>query len=339
MIELLESQMEIVNTCMVDFISMDLFEQLSPRMQEELLSLEEETLVLLPALLQDQGLELPSSCPQLSSVISELRDCKLEHLGLLTELPQSLSDYTELTSLSNWDKIMPPKKTHEVDLMSRFISNSLSDQHGVTSIVDLGSGKAYLSHVLNSLYDIPVLAIDGKTSNTKGAELRNKNLQSKWGILSARASDRARGETPTNRRSRAKNTGESRSVFPAPLTQASMVTITKYVEESSDLRPLVEQHLPGESERLGIVGLHTCGDLASSSVMTFIHTEKARFLCNVGCCYNHLTSQGFPLSNHLSQRQFKVILAPTLINIQYCLITAATKPSKVGRAALGKTGK
>merc|ERR1712227_302737 len=101
--------MEIVNTCMVDFISMDLFKQLSPTMQEELLSLEEETLVLLPALLHDQGLELPSSCPLLSSVILELRDCKLEHLGLLTELPQSLSDDSELTSLSNWDKIMPPK--------------------------------------------------------------------------------------------------------------------------------------------------------------------------------------------------------------------------------------
>ena len=213
------------------------------------------------------------------------------------------------SSLCNWDRIMTEKKTHEVDRMSQWISNSVSRQT-LSSIVDLGSGKAYLSQVLNSLHKIPVLAIDGKASNTKGADTRSKHLQSKWSSLSLRASERADGGIPSSMKSRARDKQKikpsERKEEKSKSALASLVTLTKFVEESSDLGHLVEEHLPGQSERLGIVGLHTCGDLAPTSIRTFLHTDRARLLCNVGCCYNHLTSLGFPLSNYLQLSKFKV---------------------------------
>ena len=166
--------------------------------------------------------------------------------------------------------------------------------------------------MLNSLHNIPVLAIDGKASNTKGANTRTKNLQSKWSSLSLRASERADGGIPSSMKSRARDKqkkglsdSDREGDKPKPVP-ASLVTLTKFVEESSDLAHLVEEHLPGQSDRLGIVGLHTCGDLAPTSIRTFLHTEKARLLCNVGCCYNHLTSLGFPLSKYLQLSKFQV---------------------------------
>ena len=164
--------------------------------------------------------------------------------------------------------------------------------------------------MLNSLHNIPVLAIDGKASNTKGADTRTRNLQSKWSSLSLRASERAGGGIPSSMKSRARNKDRTqpsaRGDAKCQSVPASLVTLTMFVEESSDLGDLVEQLLPGRSGRLGVVGLHTCGDLAPTSINTFLHTQNARLLCNVGCCYNHLTSRGFPLSHYLQERKFKV---------------------------------
>ena len=45
----------------------------------------------------------------------------------------------------------------------------------------------------------------------------------------------------------------------------------------------------------GIVGLHTCGDLACSALRAFATAPEARAVCVVGCCYHHITegsSQG-----------------------------------------------
>lgn len=39
----------------------------------------------------------------------------------------------------------------------------------------------------------------------------------------------------------------------------------------------------------GVVGLHTCGDLASTSLRVFAQVPSARLVCVVGCCYHHIT--------------------------------------------------
>ena len=316
MIGLLESRMEICDTCMVDFITLNLFGLLPQPLQEELYTLETDSLVLLPALLHDEvSLTKFSHCPELMSTVTLLRERKMEAMDLVSEPGPDRG--ARLTSLTNWDKIMSAKKTHEVDQMSGYLSRLVS-QHNISSLVDLGSGKAYLSQVLSSLHNIPVLAVDGRDTNTRGADLRSSNLQSKWAGLTQRASERAAGDTPSNRRTRNKVGGDRSSPGLADRSteQARLVTITRFVERGEDISPLVQDQLGGESERIGIVGLHTCGDLASSSLVTFLHTEKAKLLCNVGCCYNHLSSQGFPLSQFLATKQFKVII---IYNIDYSL--------------------
>lgn len=59
--------------------------------------------------------------------------------------------------------------------------------------------------------------------------------------------------------------------------------------------------LVDETSLLGLVGLHTCGNLASSSLRLFVANPRVHFLCNVGCCY-HLLEEEFS-RNTYNQRK------------------------------------
>lgn len=52
-----------------------------------------------------------------------------------------------------------------------------------------------------------------------------------------------------------------------------------------------------ERSLLGLVGLHTCGNLASSSLRLFVANPRVNLLCNVGCCY-HLLEEEFSINTY-----------------------------------------
>lgn len=72
-----------------------------------------------------------------------------------------------------------------------------------------------------------------------------------------------------------------------------------------------------------MVGLHTCGDLAPSMLRIFQSNPSMHCLCNVGCCYHHVTEEfakkdewdrehsgvkmgssfGFPMSDYLREKK------------------------------------
>ena len=74
---------------------------------------------------------------------------------------------------------------------------------------------------------------------------------------------------------------------------------TKYQEQHSPLADTV--CMVNDMSVLGLVGLHTCGNLASSSLRLFIANPKVNFLCNVGCCY-HLLEEEYS-RNTFNQRK------------------------------------
>jgi len=253
---------------------------------------------------------------------------------------------SETSMLDFWDKIMSEKKTHEVCQMTKFVSKKVKEKD-IGCLVDLGSGKAYLSQVLATMHNIPVLAIDSKEGNTKGAEIRDKNLKTKWEGLRIRAQERMEGKSPLNRKKRGKiennlemgvtsTVEESESAGDSKTSENLLVTLTQFVEEGSDIGDLVKKHFPGKSDNFGLIGLHTCGDLAPTSLRTFLSSPGARFLCNVGCCYNHLTednlstTQGFPLSHHLQTKKFKLGRSARMLAVQPLdrLATSNTLPNK-----------
>ncbi|KAM9072120.1 putative methyltransferase-like protein 25 isoform 2-T4 [Megaptera novaeangliae] len=84
------------------------------------------------------------------------------------------------------DEFMNLKKSHEVQAMSELIS-SIADYCGIKQIIDLGSGKGYLSSFLSLKYGLKVYGIDSSNTNTHGAEERNRKLKKHWKVYRRRS--------------------------------------------------------------------------------------------------------------------------------------------------------
>jgi hypothetical protein len=333
LVTLLTPQLGLVSTCMVDMIELDLFSMLPMSVQTELLSMTEDQLGKLPTLLFSAR-DISEQAPQVDSMLDQLRNHSMEALGLVRDIK-----YDEDPSmLEFWDKIMSEKKTHEVCEMTKFVARDVRDCD-ISCLVDLGSGKAYLSQVLATLHSIPVLAIDSQEGNTRGAEIREKNLKTKWEGLKVRAVDRMEGKSPSNRKKRVKKTksdevlaGEKQKSEDVEISDKKLIALTQFVEEGSDLGDLVEKHFPGKGDNFGLIGLHTCGNLASTSLRSFLSSPGCKFICNVGCCYNHLTedNKGFPLSKHLQSQHFTLVRLARMLAVQPLdrLATSNTLPNK-----------
>ncbi|XP_060233958.1 probable methyltransferase-like protein 25 isoform X2 [Meriones unguiculatus] len=76
-------------------------------------------------------------------------------------------------------QFMNTKKSHEVQAMSELIS-SIADYCGLKQIIDVGSGKGYLSSFLSLKYGLNVYGIDSSNTNTHGAKERNRKLKKHW---------------------------------------------------------------------------------------------------------------------------------------------------------------
>ncbi|XP_063567586.1 probable methyltransferase-like protein 25 isoform X5 [Pongo abelii] len=83
-------------------------------------------------------------------------------------------------------EFMNMKKSHEVQAMSELIS-SIADYYGIKQVIDLGSGKGYLSSFLSLKYGLKVYGIDSSNTNTHGAEERNRKLKKYWKLCHAQS--------------------------------------------------------------------------------------------------------------------------------------------------------
>lgn len=110
----------------------------------------------------------------------------LQNLGVCTPFEQLLvalrGNQTQKTGENvKPDEFMNLKKSHEVQAMSELIS-SIADYYGIKQVIDLGSGKGYLSSFLSLKYGLKVYGIDSSNTNTHGAQERNRKLKKHWKI-------------------------------------------------------------------------------------------------------------------------------------------------------------
>ncbi|KAJ8245392.1 hypothetical protein GJAV_G00270260 [Gymnothorax javanicus] len=347
-------------------------------------------------------------CVPRSAVLQKLRD----HHNVLPTAEDAVLEPEEF---------MNSKKSHEVQIMSELVGN-LAQHCGVRQVVDVGSGKGYLCSYLSLRYGLQVYGIDSSSTNTHGAQERNRKLQKysrvyqrhrKAGtavtgaaegekeqsvqgvreqlweerdqpVQRAREQQQKEGELSTQggEREEVLAQGELKSctgVRPSQHqdTEKQEVPVAMVLSEdvggvSSDLEcpspflgalspELVEQPRPRvppaqlsaeererrkrenmDRKRRGhedslyspltsyitphtelrdlithleealLVGLHTCGDLAPSTLRMFTAKPELRAVCSVGCCYHLLSEEfdpsrtesssiqwGFPMSAHL----------------------------------------
>ena len=188
--DFLAEHSDLISGCMVDFITKDIFEQSWTRNQtlrDELASLSDEDLCDLPTKFHEfcdknkSGSKQSKSRSALDELLKKMSDHMLDALGVVSS-DQNLfleSNNDKYKLLEHFDRFMSEKKMHEVVVMARVVS-TLSADLGIGGLVDVGSGKAYLSQVVAVLpenHDLCVLAIDSSSGNQRGAEKRSANLE------------------------------------------------------------------------------------------------------------------------------------------------------------------
>uniref|UniRef100_A0A8C7ZJN5 Methyltransferase like 25 n=1 Tax=Oryzias sinensis TaxID=183150 RepID=A0A8C7ZJN5_9TELE len=311
----------------------------------------------------------------------------------LLELKGNWSESTvlpEIVTELEADEFMNSKKSHEVQSMSEVVAG-LARHSGVKQVIDVGSGKGYLSSFLSLQYGLQVYGIDSSSTNTHGAQERNRKLKKFSRVYQKQAkAGRTRGEATAQRGSAkvepelkededalcvdaSRNESQEEEGVPiissspaagrqtelspdseelflsalsadvlepaSPRVPSSQLSdeekerrkrenverkaqsrrdgasdvfspLTSYVTAETELRELIT-----ELEDAVVVGLHTCGNLAPSTLRMFVAKPELAAVCSVGCCYHLLSEEfdpagpesldrscGFPLSQYLHDR-------------------------------------
>lgn len=291
------------------------------------------------------------------------------------------------------DEFMNSKKSHEVQSMSEVVAY-LARGCQVKQVIDVGSGKGYLSSFLSMQYGLQVYGIDSSITNTHGAQERNRKLkkfskayQKHSKTSTAQKEDISQKNLEENK---PQNTSQSEqktvkrrdmpevhdltnaltnaldrhfepdtankdstddfflSALSLDLTQTTSLRVppnqlssverdrrkrenlerkaqnrtshsntlfsplTSFVTAETELQELIS-----ELKSAVLVGLHTCGDLAPSSLRMFVAKAELAAVCSVGCCYHLLSEEfdptaqeglqsvcGFPLSQYLRDQSW-----------------------------------
>ncbi|XP_074914198.1 putative methyltransferase-like protein 25 isoform X2 [Buteo buteo] len=112
----------------------------------------------------------------------------LSSLGVCTPLEdvlEALRGDNQGTTGIKTDEFMNNKKSHEVQVMSELVDN-IANYCGIKQVIDIGSGKGYLSSFLSMQYNLKVYGIDSSNSNTNGAHERNRKLKKHWRAYQSR---------------------------------------------------------------------------------------------------------------------------------------------------------
>lgn len=231
-----------------------------------------------------------------------LKNCPNVCLNINDLQKELLLKGTEELSQLKMNVFMSSKKSHEVEVMSS-VCAKIHLASKTSHLVDIGDGKGYLSSFLSLHYKIPVLGVDASEVNTDGAVKRVQRLSKVWNSL-------------TNENNVRKSKQTSSDLYKQT---------TMFVDENINIKKLISHIFLNTPKSIGLVGLHTCGDLSASSIKVFIADDDIKTLCNVGCCYHFikehfegydLNQYGFPLSNYLQSKHIIIGRAARMIAAQ-----------------------
>lgn len=181
-------------------------------------------------------------------------------------------------------KHVKTKKRYEIEKIAKIL-NECTSKTNCTCVVDIGAGVGHLSRVLAFKYGLNVICIEQDSTLTNQAKKYDNELSASMEKYKFAYSGKIDHVSMTVN---ANNSGE----------QVINDLITNFANGS--VKKL-------KTEEFGLIGLHPCGDLATTLLRLYSSCEKAKFICIVGCCYMKLTLRndennlkGFPMSKHVS---------------------------------------
>ncbi|XP_064627763.1 probable methyltransferase-like protein 25 [Lineus longissimus] len=203
-LSVLEPYLSLLNAHNTDFISHSHWENfIDKNIAEEVLKLTNDELIRLPSgtIFQrpsssdnssrdsartSELVTLAARTPRwphehLEDFLTSIAACTLPNLGIEISL-ETLIESCLIPLEGNAVSIhhyMSKKKCHEVDIMAEICAR-LARYMDINEVVDVGSGKGYLSSRMALMYGLKVIGVDASQSFTNSANKRNENLGKRW---------------------------------------------------------------------------------------------------------------------------------------------------------------
>ncbi|GIY39926.1 protein RRNAD1 [Caerostris darwini] len=203
-----------------------------------------------------------------TSLTSFLLQC--HQLGNFRFPPKNMQDFQKHVRKSNYMPMkVPLKKQFQIEVMASLI-NKVCQNVNCNSILDIGSGLGYLDQILHHCYNHRCIGLDSSLKYTIAAQNRIK-----------------------------------KDICVNSMHHKTMkVTYSeKCIEDlKSLLKEDVKWNCPCDSKEnisidsMVMVGLHSCGNLTQDMMKLFCEMDEIVALVCVGCCYNKIDIQDFPMS-------------------------------------------
>ncbi|XP_065221546.1 probable methyltransferase-like protein 25 [Planococcus citri] len=253
-------------------------------------------------------------------------------------------------------EFMSAKKLHEVESMSQFVAD-VASLSNTSLIVDIGSGKGYLTSVLALQHRFKILGIDCSQTNITGATKTTMKLEKKWKVYQRRSQNLTKEKPPPTNQV-AKEPCSSNEEYHNKYKWKSAIVGDLYkqrvqsISKTTNMDDILSEEYPREDhQNVLLVGLHTCGNLAPACLELLVENRnRIKSIVNIGCCYHLLEEKfvsnpdwlkrnsvcgnpTFPMSEYLTERRFALGRDARMCGTQKPInlkdsdeITNATKP-------------
>ncbi|KAK8807318.1 hypothetical protein WA158_004077 [Blastocystis sp. Blastoise] len=202
--------------------------------------------------------------------------CQLEGQSLHELIPYD--DNSETIKLDyDEQRGFKVKKIHEVTHLCPFIHKKC-EEYGITHIVDIGAGQAYLPQILSSRYCLHCVGIESKQHNVDQTIERIKtSKQTLQGSL---------------------------SMICCSMFLTDSIDNFEHIAFGPSISPFSDKVIPCTAETSNMmIGLHACGDLSCTVLRLFANPQcHFQSVVLVTCCYGLLSEQdSFHNTNNLKE--------------------------------------
>lgn len=195
----------------------------------------------------------------------------------------SCSNHPKLQNL--FGKNVKPKKKHEIDVMAKIIADCAKSTKSECAS-DVGAGMGHLARTLAYKYNMCVTCVEQQTQLSEQA----RKLDAHFEAMALKYLPNFSGQKPQHVSLKIEKDSSGSSLF--------VERLNREFKEKFRLDP--------ELSGFGLIGLHPCGDLATTLLQCYAESECAKFICVAGCCYMKLTLgdaseplRSYPLSEYL----------------------------------------
>ncbi|XP_012556070.1 methyltransferase-like protein 25B isoform X2 [Hydra vulgaris] len=204
-------------------------------------------------------------------------------------------------------KHIKPKKRHELSLLPQVINNVCKETNS-TTVVDVGSGLGHLSRILAYQYGYNVTAIEMTGHRLPVAEKYDKEIEDdlkRKNKISSNVGSVCHVEKCIDPDISAIAFSSLLFNSKSQINETSAREINGFVvSDSCILNNSVSFFKKTENvEHCVLIGLHTCGDLASTMMKVFKSTQSIKGLVSVSCCYMRMSLKEDFINKNFSKQK------------------------------------